>query len=42
LYTSSHKKRLLINSTQQEAAFINIHKFFKAYVFGGYVAEKKE
>ena len=26
----------------EEAGFINIHKFFKAYLFGGYVAEKKE
>jgi tRNA (cmo5U34)-methyltransferase len=31
-----------IESLLEEAGFINIHKFFKAYLFGGYVAEKKE
>ncbi len=31
-----------IQSLLEEAGFINIHKFFKAYLFGGYVAEKKD
>jgi tRNA (cmo5U34)-methyltransferase len=31
-----------IESLLEEATFINIHKFFKAYLFGGYVAEKQE
>jgi tRNA (cmo5U34)-methyltransferase len=31
-----------LESLLEEAGFINIHKFFKAYLFGGYVAEKEE
>ena len=30
-----------IESLLEEAGFTKIHKFFKAYLFGGYVAEKK-
>ncbi len=30
-----------IESLLEEAGFIKIHKFFKAYLFGGYVAVKK-
>lgn len=30
-----------IESLLEEAGFIKVHKFFKAYLFGGYVAEKK-
>ncbi|MCP3944686.1 MAG: class I SAM-dependent methyltransferase [Desulfobacteraceae bacterium] len=30
-----------IESLLEEGGFIKIHKFFKAYLFGGYVAEKK-
>jgi tRNA (cmo5U34)-methyltransferase len=30
-----------IESLLEEAGFIKIHKFFKAYLFGGYVAKKK-
>lgn len=29
-----------IKSLLEEVGFINIHKFFKAYLFGGYVAIK--
>lgn len=30
-----------IKSLLEEAGFFNIHKFFKAYLFGGYVAIKR-
>ena len=30
-----------IESLLEEVGFIKIHKFFKAYLFGGYVAVKK-
>lgn len=30
-----------IESLLEEGGFIKIHKFFKAYLFGGYIAEKK-
>lgn len=30
-----------IEALLEEAGFFNIHKFFKAYLFGGYVAMKR-